>query len=390
MQTDARSRAQAASKRLDAWLRDRAYPLWADIGFDAASGRFHEKIALDGTAVDLPSRGRVPPRQIYAFSVAPAFGWTGDAGVIVRKGLEAYLGSHQRPDKLFRPLAGPSANGADAEKVELYDQAFALFGLAAAHPWWEGGLERTAVAVRLAIRRRLSHPAGGLRSAWPPRLLESNPHMHMLEACLAWVVVSSDPAWPAMAQEIIDLARDRFIDPDSGALREFFADDWSPAEGAAGRVVEPGHQYEWAWLLLRWADQAHDGRLKQMALRLIEVAESHGVDPHRGVAVDELLDDLTVRRPTARLWPQTERIKAGSLAANLTGHDSYWEMAASAAEALEGYLRTPVEGLWRDVLLPSGDFAEEAAPASSLYHIVVALGVLREELQKTDRVLSPL
>jgi mannose-6-phosphate isomerase len=390
MQTDARNRAQAASKRLDAWLGEQAYPLWADVGFDASSGRFAEKIALDGTAVDLPSRGRVPPRQIYAFSVAPEFGWTGDARGIVRKGLEAYLASHQRPDKLFRPVAGPTADGADAEKVELYDQAFALFGLAAAHPWWDGGLERAALAVRLAIRRRLSHPAGGFRSAWPPRLLESNPHMHMLEACLAWAALSPDPAWPAMAQEIIDLARERFIDPDSGALREFFTDDWRPADGVAGRVVEPGHQYEWAWLLLRWAHQAGDARLKQMALRLIEVAESHGVDPRRGVAVDELLDDLTVHRPTARLWPQTERIKAGSLAANLTGQDSYWNMAAGAAEALEGYLRTPVDGLWRDVLLPTGDFADEPAPASSLYHIVVALSVLREELQTSDRLVRPL
>jgi mannose-6-phosphate isomerase len=391
MQTDARSRAQAASKRLDAWLREHAYPMWAEVGFDASSGRFAEKIALDGTPVDLPSRGRVPPRQIYAFSVAPEFGWTGDAGGIVRKGLEAYLASHQRPDKLFRPVGGHTADGADAERVELYDQAFALFGLAAAHPLREGGLERAAVAVRLAVRAKLSHPAGAFRTEWPPRTpLWANPHMHLLEACLAWAALSPDPAWAAMAQEIVDLARDRFIDPESGALREYFADDWRPAEGAAGRIVEPGHQYEWAWLLLRWADQAGDARLKQMALRLIEVAESHGVDQHRGVAVDELLDDLTVHRATARLWPQTERIKAGSLAAKLTGQDSYWDMAADAAEALEGYLRTPVDGLWRDVLLPTGDFASEPAPASSLYHIVVALSVLREELQTSDRLVRPL
>ena len=388
MQTDPRARAQAASKRLNAWLRDRAYPLWADVGFDSASGRFREKIALDGAPVHLPSRGRVPPRQIYAFSVAPEFGWTGDAAAIVRAGLDRFLRDHLRPDGLSRPVGG---EGGDDGPVELYDQAFALFGLAAAHPCVEGGLEREAAALRLALRAKLSHPAGAFLTEWPPRTpLWSNPHMHLLEAALAWAALSPDPAWLAMAEEMIGLARARFIDAESGALREFFADDWRPADGLAGRFVEPGHQYEWAWLLLRWADRAGDPSLKQTALRLIELAEAHGIDRDRGVAVDVLLDDFSVHRATARLWPQTERIKAGSLAASLTGQASYWGVAADAAEALEGYLRTPVDGLWRDVLRPTGDFADEPAPASSLYHIVLALSVLRKELQASDRVVSPL
>jgi len=384
MPADARGRARAASERLDAWLLEQAYPLWADVGFDAASGRFAEKIAMDGKPVDLPSRGRVPPRQIYAFSVAPELGWTGDAGGIVRKGLDRFVRDHLRPDGLSRPIGG---EGGDDGPVELYDQAFALFGLAAAHPSIDGGLEREARALRLAVRAKLGHPAGGFRPEWPQRTpLWSNPHMHLLEASLAWTALSPDSAWPAMAQEIIDLAQDRLIDHDSGVLREYFAEDWSPAAGIEGRIVEPGHQYEWAWLLLRWANRTGDPRLQQTALRMIDLAELHGVDQQRGVAVGELLDDFTVHRATARLWPQTERIKAGSLAANLTGQESYWEMAAGAAEALEQYLRTPVAGLWRDVLLPAGEFADEPAPASSFYHIVLALNVLREELRRSDRL----
>ena len=34
MPADARARAKAASGRLDAWLREKAYPLWAGVGFD--------------------------------------------------------------------------------------------------------------------------------------------------------------------------------------------------------------------------------------------------------------------------------------------------------------------------------------------------------------------
>lgn len=388
MQTDARRRAQAVSKRLEAWLKDRAYPLWAEVGFDPESGRFAEQIDLHGAAVDLPSRGRVPPRQIYAFSMAREFGWTGDSVGIVRAGLARFIQDHLRPDGLSRPLGRQGGNDGP---VELYDQAFALFGLAAAHPLVEGGLEPKAQSLRLAVRAKLGHTEGGYRPDWPTRTpLWSNPQMHLLEASLAWAGLSADPAWTAMAQELVDLARGRFIDAESGVLKEYFADDWSPAEGIDGRLVEPGHQYEWAWLLLRWAQRTADAPLEQVALRLIEVAETHGVDRDRGVAVNELLDDFTVHSAKARLWPQTERIKAGSLAANLTGQDSYWAMAADAAEALEGYLRTPVEGLWRDVLLPTGEFVQQPAPATSLYHIVLALSVLRKELQASDRVAPPL
>ena len=49
-----------------------------------------------------------------------------------------------------------------------------------------------------------------------------------------------------------DLCIEKFIDPASGALREFFAADWSPALGVEGQI-QPGHHYEWAFLLDRWA-----------------------------------------------------------------------------------------------------------------------------------------
>ena len=105
------------------------------------------------------------------------------------------------------------------------------------------------------------------------------------------------------------LALDRFIDPASGALREFFAQDWSPAPGSEGRIAEPGHQYEWAYLLNRWA--ALTGREQPAAVRrLIAFADSYGVDPVRNVALNSLFTDGSVNDAKARLWPQTERIRA--------------------------------------------------------------------------------
>lgn len=81
----------------------------------------------------------------------------------------------------------------------------------------------------------------------------------------------------------------------------------------------------------------------------------------------------------ARLWPQTERLKATLLAARLSGDEHYWSVAADAAASLFPYLDTRVPGLWRDLRLESGEFAEGPAPASSFYHLVGALAALNRQ-----------
>jgi mannose/cellobiose epimerase-like protein (N-acyl-D-glucosamine 2-epimerase family) len=99
------------------------------------------------------------------------------------------------------------------------------------------------------------------------------------------------------------------------------------------------------------------------------------------VAVNALLDDFSVHDNDARLWPQTERIKAAVLAAEVTGEAKYWEMAAAGAEVLLAYLRTPIPGPWRDKYQPDETFVDEPAPASSFYHVSLAVAEL-------DRVVS--
>ena len=76
------------------------------------------------------------------------------------------------------------------------------------------------------------------------------------------------------------------------------------------------------------------------AKRMIDAGETHGTDLARGVAINALLEDFSVHDDGARLWPQTERIKAAVLAAEITGEARYWDMAAAGAEGLLAYLRT--------------------------------------------------
>jgi mannose-6-phosphate isomerase len=205
--------------------------------------------------------------------------------------------------------------------------------------------------------------------------------MHLFEAALAWEALDPDPAWSGLADEIATLALTRFIDVEGGFLREFFDAQWNPAAGAAGEVVEPGHQFEWSWLLARWARLRGRSDALQAARRLYAVGAEHGVDA-RGVAFDELNPALAPARPTARLWPQTERIKAALLFAELADSPAeraeHEAEAASAGRALQLYLDTPLKGAWRDRLDPDGGFVDEPAPASSFYHIAAAVDALAD------------
>lgn len=382
--TNAFADAARLRDRLKTWATEAAYPLWWTSGADHAKGGFFEKLDLEGIPVEGPRRGRVLPRQIYSFAIAGDLGWQGPWREAVEHGLTFYLAAYQRADGLFRTLIGPDGESLD-ETAELYDQAFAMFALAAvatALPARAAEAKAIAVAVREKLIAERKHPLAGFHQSNPPSTpLQSNPHMHMFEAMLAWNAIDDDPAWRALADEIAELALSKFIQPESGQLREFFDLDWNAAPGVEGRICEPGHQFEWGWLLLRWGKLAGRQDATKAALRMIDDAEARGVDLARGVAINALLDDFSIHDNGARLWPQTERIKAAALAAEITGEAKYWDMAAAGAEGLLTYLRTPLPGLWRDKYQPDETFVEEPAPASSFYHIVLAIWEL-------DRVVT--
>ena len=357
---------------LTSWLVQHAYPCWYARGVDHVRGGFHESLRLDGEPSGETRRARLYPRQIYAFSVAGQFGWPGPVADVVRQGLKALLADYRRPDGLYRSLVAP--NGAPlVERAVLYDQAFVLLGFASAYRALNDASARDDARSLLArIQATLRNANGGFDESVPRSLpLLANSHMHLLEACLEWTD-QDNGLWNEVAAEIVELALGRFRDPASGFIREYFDGDWNLLPGDDADVVEPGHQYEWAWLLLRWSQRVNNPRASQLAVDLIDRAEAHGVDPKRGVAMNALFGDGRARDARARLWPQTERIKATYLAGKITGQARYTDTAAGATRSLLKYLQAPTPGLWRDMMNERGAFAEQFAPASSFYHIVSA------------------
>lgn len=379
---------QDYASELVSWLRNDALPIWWQAGADRVNGGFVETIGLDGVATDATRRGRVQPRQVYCYALAGKLGWSGPWQQALTHGLTYFTEKYWLDSGYFANAVGPTGDMVD-DSFDLYNQAFALFGFsqaAQAVPSLALDMETRSLALLDMLRARFNHPEAGFHNDLPQSLpLKSNPHMHLFEAALGWEEYKGRGVgpWSALADEIAELAMTRFIDPRTGALREFFDADWTPHPGEPGRIVEPGHQFEWAWLLTRWGQSRGNAEAVVKAERLFEIGLKHGICPHRRVAVMALLDDFTIHDQTARLWPQTEWLKSSlRLASVSTGlkKDYYLAAATDACAAMRLFLDVPLRGLWRDKMHLDGTFLAEPAPASSFYHIACAIDELRQSM----------
>lgn len=365
----------ATVARFQSWLHLAALPMWATLGV-GEDGVFVEALSSSGQAIGDFRRARVQARQAYVFAAAGQSGWAGPWRRLCAGGLDAFDVRHRRDDGLYRTRVGITGEVLD-DTPWVYDQAFALFAFAEAAA---AGVEPKVMSSRahklIKALERLRHPAGGWREAGD-QPFQANAHMHLLEAFLAWETLEPEGPWTGLADQIVDLARRHFIDPDGGFIREFYGPDWILAADEDGTLIEPGHQFEWAWLLVRWSLQRDQAWAMQAAHALYSVG-TRGVDARTGVTLDAMNDDFTIRSDLARLWPQTERLKAALILADQAKDGDRSRFVRDAHTALRGLMRyLHPTGLWHDRLQTDGQFRDEPAPASSLYHVMVAAEQLR-------------
>ncbi len=362
---------------LSRWLWRDALPLWARVGVDPAGG-FHEGIDRQGRPWPADRRLRVQARQTWVF--ANAFRLMGSdlwrAAMI--HGMAELTGRRLRPDGLYQGVLDSGGRAVGGEPL-LYDQAFVLLAFSAVHQADPSLVDAPSLAAALMrrIAERFRHDTGGYVEADPSTPYYANPHMHLFEALLAWEALEPAGNWEAEAAAIAELALRRFIDPVSGAIREHFDAHWDPAPGEPSRAVEPGHQFEWSWLLRRWGVARGRSDAVATADRLFRIGCDHGVDRARGVAYNSMRDDFTPSDRAARLWPQTEWLKAATTGARQATDpetkSAYAAQIEPAADALRLYLDVEVPGSWRDLMSLTGEFEDAFAPASSLYHIAGAV-----------------
>lgn len=363
-------RAQA---RFAAWIMTDALPVWATVGRDAPGLGFREHLSLDGTPAQVPyKRLRVQARQIYVYSHAALLGFP--AGLEPAADALRFITAHgARKDGAWVRTLGRDGGVLDPA-ADLYDIAFVLFALAwfARATGQQAPLQHARRTVAW-VRANMAAPAGGFHNVVPvePGHRQQNPHMHLLEAALALYEASQDDLFADLAHDLVALFRSHFHDCETGTLGEFYDDALQPAAGEPGDHVEPGHHFEWAWLLDRYARQ-FGGATEAEARRLYDFAEVHGLDPTRSAVLDVLDRSGRVRRASTRLWPQTEALKAHASMAR-RGLDVDARIEAGIATLFDQHLSGCPRGMWGDHFAAVGGAPISAIiPASSLYHLFMA------------------
>lgn len=351
------------------WLRDWLWsdvmPGWAERAICPQSKGCVENLNLEGEAQTQENRrGRVAPRQLFSFARAKRLGWNPDqaADQIIENALSFIEGPSRLEQGGWAHQFNADGSIADTRR-DLYDHAFiALAGseLAAL------GDSRGEVLAQEAFATIDTLFADPVHGGWhdpetAPDCKLANPHMHLFEASLAHFEALSDRASLNRINTLCALFEGSIFDPVHGAMAEVFDSNWSPA---AESRIEPGHCYEWAYLLGE-AERLTGRDTASWRRRLIDFAEQHGVI--KGLAVDQ----ITSGAKTYRLWPQLERVRA---LLHTPRPDK--DIDAILNQIIETYLKPGISHGWVDKLDDAQKPISATVPASMVYHLMTALAPL--------------
>jgi mannose/cellobiose epimerase-like protein (N-acyl-D-glucosamine 2-epimerase family) len=361
------------------WLTEHVCRYWLARVHDPTGGFFENLDALGAPIANQRRSTLVQARLTYVFSHAYLLSHDPAYREAARHGLAFLMRACRAPDGgWFRAV---SADGATLDNTrDAYDHAFVLFALA----WYFRATHDTS-AIQLAdatwqfMQQRLADARhGGLFEEFVPGRSDmklprrQNPHMHLLEAVLALHVATGEKNWLRRAGGLVELFKRRFTDPGTGALIEFFAEDWSPAPGDEGRLREPGHQFEWVWLLHEYYRATRDESVAPYAERLFAFGTKFGIDPDDGVVFDTVDASGALVADSKLLWPQTEYIKACVARAEWLNDEAARGAIKTHLALIAKTFMRPDGANWHNQLARSGTSIAAPTPARVLYHLFLA------------------
>ncbi len=370
------------AEALESYLLDTLLPRWAEFGCDRQNGGWHLYLdqQLAPTASSDFRRLVVQTRQIYCMSVAHRMGAGDWALEAATESVQHLLTTfHDSEHGGFYYTTKPDGTVLDDQK-DTYAHAFVLLALST---FFEATGDpqalRHAEDTLALLDRHLSEPTGGYAEGakrdWSPLNPQpdrrQNPHMHLLEAFLSLHGTTGEEGYLRRAGAMVQLFRDHFYDPETETIGEYFDQQWKPATGDRSTHIEPGHHFEWTWLLHQYADASGETDLLPAAESICRKALKYGMTAGGRAAID-VMDRHGVPRDTdQRAWPQTELLKALTARAPFD-KDARKRLDKVLAHCFDSRVDSN-SGLWREKFNVQGDCIEPHFFASTVYHIVLAL-----------------
>lgn len=362
--------AQSTSITAGAALRDHyariVLPVWRGPGYNAALRLPYEAVSPDDHAPLPPSRYRAMAcaRQLFVFAQA---GDIAHADTLFAS-LRHYFQDNENGGWFY----SVDAQGRPLERQkDLYTHAFVVFACAE-YARRSGSGDALALLNETAAltQTRFAADSGLLNAVLSEdfgTIVETplqNPLMHLTEAWLAARDATGDAAFDRRLETLASAVARTFVHEGSGCIAEL-------PIGAADNRLEPGHQFEWFFLVEGSRHPAFDAAgLRAPLARAFEFARQHGVDGSTGGVCAALDESGRIKDATQRIWAQTEYLRA------LATHGS----DASRAELPRQIERYRTRFLhprgWIECQLADGTVTRADMPSTTPYHLATAYAAL--------------
>ncbi|AVO56966.1 AGE family epimerase/isomerase [Pseudomonas chlororaphis] len=336
-------------------------PLWQEPGWNPELALPFE--ALDAEHAPLPPqryRAMACARQLYLFSSLIGDGRTPlaqERAAALFRSLQRHFHDAEHGGWFY----SIDAQGAPLDRrKDLYTHAFIIF--ACAHYWAKVREPLVESVLNAALKVVTERFASG-DSLYEAVLAEDwsslasgplqNPLMHLAEAFLATLAVRDDAAVQGALLALCEGMQQRFIEPQHGLMME------KPL-GAVDNWFEPGHQFEW-FFLLQSSALLRGCPLHASLERAFAYAEQVGVDNHSGAVSGMLSVEGGVLDPTQRIWAQAEYLRALTLR-----QDSAERLQRQLLALQKHFLHA--KG-WNECLDAHGVLSRRDMPSTTPYHL---------------------
>ncbi|WP_144150830.1 AGE family epimerase/isomerase [Paraburkholderia sp. BCC1885] len=354
---------------LAAALRDHfagvVLPIWRGPGFNTALKLPYEAVGAENHR-PLPAeryRAMACARQLFVFAQA---GELAHAQVLF-DALVHYFQDKQRGGWFF----SVDAKGAPLDTTkDLYTHAFLVFACAE-YATRSGNPDALAMVSSTSqlIEDRFAAPHGLFNAALDADFSTvagtpvQNPLMHLTEAWLAARAATQDSAFDNALRQLAEAIERTFVHAPTGCVAEL-------PLGAHDNRLEPGHQFEWFWLV-RQAGALLDGTgLDEALTRAFDFAQQFGVDGVTGGVCASLDEAGRVKDATQRIWAQSEYLRA------LATRD---DAAARAVlpQQIERFRRRFLHAQgWYECKTAAGEVSRADMPSTTPYHLATAYAAL--------------
>jgi mannose/cellobiose epimerase-like protein (N-acyl-D-glucosamine 2-epimerase family) len=340
-------------------------PIWRGPGFHSSLQLPYEAVRADDYT-PLPAvryRAMACARQLYVFSEA---GDAAHAGQLFHA-MRRYFHDARRGGWFY----SVDLEGAPLDTTkDLYTHAFVIFACAhyAAATGDRDALQIIADTTSL-VQSRFAAPGGLLHAALEADFSGvrtgalQNPLMHLTEAYLAAHETTGDPAYESMLARLAEAIAGTFLHAPTGAIAEL-------PIGSADNRLEPGHQFEWFYLVKRAGPVVAASGLEAHLSRAFDFARQYGVDRTTGGVCAALDETGAVKDATQRIWAQTEYLRALATRGRPEDRET---LALQIPRFQARFLHA--RG-WYECITPGGEVARADMPSTTPYHLATAYASL--------------